>query len=267
MNFTFGIVTGGGCDDRIRVIISSIEAMSIPCYEILIVGPSEISGKNVKLIPFDETVRKAWITKKKNLITSSAQYENIVYLHDYVTFHEKWYAGFIEFGNDFDAVVCKIKNLDGSRYRDWCLWHRNHSVLDWIVYPNRTLISYEFTDIPSHLYFSGTFWVAKKAFMEAFPLNEDLTAGEAEDVEWSKRVQKFTQLKLNSKSEVSFLKNNLVVVREPGKFRLKLIKLFLGTKLINTDAIYLRIPPDLEAYLYSKLVQIYQLLIRIAKKG
>lgn len=267
MDFTFGIVTGGGCDDRIRIIISSIEAMSIPNYEILIVGPSEVSGKNVKLIPFDETVRKAWITKKKNLITSKAQYENVVYLHDYVIFQENWYAGFTEFGNDFDAVICKINNLDGSRYRDWCLWHRNHSVLDWIVYPNRTLIPYEINDITSHLYFSGTFWVAKKALMEAFPLNEDLTAGEAEDVEWSKRVQEYTQLKLNSRSEVSFLKNNLVVIREPGKIRLIFIKLFLGTKLTKTDAIYNQIPPNVEAYLYNKLVQVYQLLIRVARKS
>jgi len=102
--------------------------------------------------------------------------------------------------------------------------------------------------------------------MEAFPLNEDLTAGEAEDVEWSKRVQEFTQLKLNYFSEVSFLKNNLVVIREPGKFRLRLIKLFLSTKLVKADVIYKRIPPKIEIYLYNKLVQIYQLLIRIARK-
>lgn len=267
MDFTFGIVTGGGCDDRIRIIISSIEAMSIPNYEVLIVGSSEVSGKNVKQIPFDESVKKAWITKKKNLITSSAKYENIVYLHDYVTFEKNWYIGFTEFGNDFDAVICKIQNLDGSRYRDWCLWHRNHSFLDWIVFPNRTLIPYDFNDISSHLYFSGTFWVAKKKLMEAFPLNEELIAGEAEDVEWSKRVQKFTQLKINSRSEVSFLKNNLVVIREPGKIRLLLIKFFLGTKLRKIDKFYNRIPPNVEAYLFCKYEQIYKLLIKITRKS
>jgi hypothetical protein len=266
MDFTFGIVTGGGFDDRIQVIISSIEAMSIPNFEILIVGPSQISNKNVKLIPFDESVRKAWITKKKNLITSHARYENIVYLHDYVVFQENWYQGFTEFGNDFDAVMCKIKNFDGSRYRDWCLWHRNHSVLDWIVYPYRTLIPYDLIDVSSHLYFSGTFWVAKKALMEAFPLNEDLIAGEAEDVEWSKRVQNFTQFKFNSKSEVSFLKNNLVVIKEPGKFRLKIIRIFLRTRLSKIDTIYNRIPVDVEVSIFNWFVKIHTFLMRNSGK-
>jgi hypothetical protein len=256
VEFTFGIITGGGCDDRITKIISSIEALSIPKYEILIVGQCEVTGNHVKKISFDENVKKAWITKKKNLITENAQYENVVYLHDYIIFNENWYTGFMQFGNDFDAVVCKIRNLDESRYRDWCLWSRNHSIIDWIVFPNRTLIPYEFTQVRSHLYFSGAFWVAKKRFMETFPLNENLTAGEAEDVEWSKRVQAVTQLRLNTYSEVSFLKNNLIVIREPGRFRLFCIKIFLGTKLYELDKIYKRIPSKVEIALYSALVWI-----------
>jgi hypothetical protein len=30
MDFSFGIVTGGGCDGRIKSIIASIEALAIP---------------------------------------------------------------------------------------------------------------------------------------------------------------------------------------------------------------------------------------------
>lgn len=171
----------------------------------------------------------------------------------------------MQFGNDFDAVVCKIRNLDGSRYRDWCLWSRNHSILDWIVFPNRTLIPYEFTQVRSKLYFSGAFWVAKKGFMETFPLNEDLTAGEAEDVEWSKRVQTVTQLRLNAYSEVSFLKNNLVVMQEPGRFRLFCIKIFLGTRLYKLDKIYKRIPSALENVLYGLLSLISDKLLELKR--
>jgi hypothetical protein len=253
MDFTFGIVTGGGCDERIREIISSIEELEIPNYEVLVVGPTSVRGGNITTIPFDETVKKAWITRKKNLITNQAKYENIVYLHDYITFDRNWYQGFLDFGNDFEAVMCRMNNFDGTRYRDWCLWSRNHSIIDWVVYPNRTLISYDLTEVKSHLYFSGAFWVAKKSFMENCPLNEDLVAGQAEDVEWSKRAQEFSQFKLNNFSMVNLLKTNLVVAQEPGKFRMLLISKLLTNSLIDVDMLYKKIPSRLEDLLYRQL--------------
>ena len=263
VDFSFGIVTGGGCDDRIKVIIASIESLAIQNYEILIVGPTELSGKSISIIPFDEEIKFAWITRKKNLITSHARYENIVYLHDYIVFDHDWYHGFLAFGDQFDAAICRINNLDGTRYRDWCLWNRNHSIMDWIVYPNRTLIPYELLGVKSHLYFSGAFWVAKKNFMERFPLNEELVAGEAEDVEWSNRVQDATQLQFNEHSGVSFLKNNLVVFQAPGKLRLWIISMFLTTSLGKIDRLYKALPIPLEDFLYRQLGNASKLSLRI----
>lgn len=263
MDFSFGIVTGGGCDDRIGKIISSIVALSIPRYEIIIVGSTGISGDNIKIISFDESLKAAWITRKKNLITQAAKFENIVFLHDYVVFDHDWYQGFLKFGNNFEAVMCRIKNLDESRYRDWCLWNRNNSIMDWVIYPNRTLIPYDLSNIKELLYFSGTFWVAKKNFMEMYPLNEDLVAGQAEDVEWSKRVQKVTRFQLNSYSEVKLLKNNLVVFQEPGKFREAMIRLLITTRFSKIDFIYRKIPSYLENNLYSVLKLTSRILVRM----
>jgi hypothetical protein len=263
VDFSFGIVTGGGCDERISAIIASIEALKIPNYEVLIVGSTKLSGNNISVINFDEEIKKAWITRKKNLITSYAKYENVVYLHDYIVFDPDWYQGFLVFGNQFDAVICRIKNLDGTRYRDWCLWNRNYSIMDWIVYPNRTLIPYELLKVKSHLYFSGAFWVAKKSFMERFPLNEELVAGEAEDVEWSIRVQDATQLQFNENSGVRFLKNNLVVFQDPGRIRVWLISMFLTTSLGKIDRLYKALPIPLEDFLYRQLGNVSKLSHRI----
>lgn len=47
--------------------------------------------------------------------------------------------------------------------------------------------------------------------MVEFPLNEDLTWGEAEDVEWSKRVRLHYTFTMNTKSIVQFKKQKSVV--------------------------------------------------------
>jgi hypothetical protein len=46
IDFSFGIVTGGGYDERICAIIASREALKIPNYEVLLVGATDLSGKN-----------------------------------------------------------------------------------------------------------------------------------------------------------------------------------------------------------------------------
>ena len=89
MNFTFGIITSGNSEDNINLIIDTIESQNIPFYEIIIVGQAHLNRNLTRIIPFDENIKKAWITKKKNLITKHAKYENIVYLHDYIKFDDK----------------------------------------------------------------------------------------------------------------------------------------------------------------------------------
>ncbi len=102
MNFSFGIITNGYEDLRINQIIDSIEKQNITSYEIIIVGNSKVKRKNTQIIEFDESILPAWITKKKNIVTEIARFENIVYLHDYIELVDDWYAGFLKFGDNFD---------------------------------------------------------------------------------------------------------------------------------------------------------------------
>jgi hypothetical protein len=73
------------------------------------------------------------------------------------------------------------------------------------------------------MYFSGSYWVAKKEVMEEFPLNEDLLWGQSEDVEWSKRIREKYNFSINENSKVKLLKykypiffncNNLEKIKE-----------------------------------------------------
>lgn len=206
MKFTFGIVTDGSVDDRVNLIIDSIESQNIKNYEIIVVGPHENCRKNTKFLVVDENSGpRSWITKKKNLITKYASYENIVYLHDYYMFDDSWYLGQIAKGEDFKVRMDKVINFDGSRFRDWCIWPDNHNWMDNVV-GRECLIPYDITQLSKFMYISGGYWIAKKSVMEEFPLDEGLTWGQGEDVIWSKQVREKYPFQMNQHSTVKIMK-------------------------------------------------------------
>ena len=207
MDFTFGIVTGGYNDDMINEIISSIENEKIPNYEILIIGNSEIVRNNCRVIKFNENVKNGWITKKKNIITNEAKYENIVYFHDYIKLVEGWYMGQLMSGNNFKIRMDKIINNNGERFRDWCIWPHNNNKMDHFI-GRDCLIPYDITHLSKYMYISGSYWIAKKSVMLEFPLDENLTWGEGEDVLWSKQVREKYNFDMNINSSVLILKAN-----------------------------------------------------------
>jgi glycosyltransferase involved in cell wall biosynthesis len=242
MEFTFGIITCPSTSMFLDSILDSIERQNIPKYEIIIVGDCKLAHRpNVNLISFDETIHPGWITRKKNIITENAKYENIVFLHDYILLDDDWYKGFLRFGNDFDVVSNIIHDIDGNRFRDWNMntyfiqgyylnnGHRSVPMFgvwdDWIVKPdsitpmnpilyqsislhNGTLLDYTINTehIQRYMYISGTYWVAKKKVMMEIPLNENLLHCQGEDVEWSQRLRDKYKYSFNSWSKVHLLK-------------------------------------------------------------
>lgn len=212
MNFTFGIVTDGNSGDRIDRIIDSIEITMTDYYEVIIVGGNSNNRKNTRVIEFIDDSGPAKISEKKNIITSEAKYENIVYLHDYIEFTKEWYTEFELFGDDFDVCMNSILNPDMSRYRDWCLWMDDAKEY---VENNNYLIPYDLKNLSKMMYISGAYWVAKKKFMTENMLNEKLRWGQGEDVEWSIRVRKITEFKINERSIVKLMKHKDRIFNEP----------------------------------------------------
>jgi hypothetical protein len=224
MNFTFGIVTGGNEDIWINQIIDSIEAQSILIYEIIIVGNSNVKRNRTIVIPFNESVKPMWITKKKNIITQFASYNNIVYLHDYIILGKDWYKGFLQYGENFKACMTRIIQPSGDRFRDWTLWAENSVLLG--MKEKHCLLPYTMTNLSKHMYFSGAYWIAKKDLMLEFPLNEQLSWGQGEDVEWSKQVRSKYNFSINPYSYVQLLKYKdtvFTMINEEEYNRLKLL--------------------------------------------
>lgn len=206
MNITFGIITCGGNDESIKQIVDSIYHQNIPEFEIIIVGNTNITGSNIRVIPFDENVKNGWITRKKNIINTEAKYEIIVHLHDYVKLERNWYEGFLKYGNDFDICVTQIENLNGKRFRDYTFFV--HGLPD--LFQHRALLPYDFNPGPEFnklMYISGAYFVIKKEIAIKYPLNEDLCWGQGEDVELSQRLtDNDILLKCNPYSKVIFTK-------------------------------------------------------------
>ncbi|MBC8442882.1 MAG: hypothetical protein H8D80_01695 [Proteobacteria bacterium] len=67
-------------------------------------------------------------------------------------------------------------------------------------------MDYEDKDASKHSYISGSYWVAKKKFMEENPLNEDLMYGDSEDLEWSLRVRDKAKYVMNPHSTVRHIR-------------------------------------------------------------
>jgi len=229
MNISFGIITNGRSDDSVNAVIDSIEAQQIPNYEVIIVGNSQVNRKNTRILKFNDNfvyawlfkpkkfdrqslrnyfTTSGWITRKKNIITAAAKFDNIVYCHDYVGFDNDWYKGFLAFGDDFAVCMTQIVNPDDSRFRDWILCPWNNHALDKVLGKNlECLLPYDVQHLSKYMYISGTYWVAKKSVMLEFPLDESLCWGQGEDVRWSKQVRQKYKFSMNCNSTVRLLKH------------------------------------------------------------
>ena len=225
MKFTFGIITSNenqtheyNGKNYIPEIIDSIRANNIPYdyYEIIIIGGDNRykDFHDVHHIEFDDVTKPGWITKKKNIITKHAKFDNIVYSHDYVKYDKNWYSGFLKFGNDWDICMCINQAKEGYRFRDWWTWDDPKINFPGGGYPatikNRghrvMLPPYEYNK-PQYMAISGYWWVAKQNLMLKEPLDENLVWGDGEDVEWSFQVRDKYSYKMNTHSVVNMCKS------------------------------------------------------------
>jgi len=205
MKITFGITTDYSNPTQLEAVTDSIHDLNIPNYEILIIGSKyDIFANNTLHIKFDETVKPGWTTRKKNILCQTAQYENIVLMHDYYRFDHDWYVNMRKFSEDVPWDICSCQQLmiNGKRhFTDWVTW-------DDPIFPRYSALPYdEWTRAP-YMYISGGFFMVKKQVALDNPFNEDLVHGQAEDVEWSLRVRDKYRIVCNGAAITRHLKEH-----------------------------------------------------------
>jgi hypothetical protein len=216
MKVTFGIITFPHPDNlrRINEIINSIEQNNIPDdnYEIIVVGGDNPNRKNTTHVKFNEGVKKNWITRKKNVITLLAKFDNIVYSHDYIKYDPKWYEGFVKFGDNFDVISNPLIGTDNLRFRDWIIApvrckKLNEYLTSKLEESGReALIPYDIQHLSHFMIIGGYYWVAKKHIMLEFPLEEKLIWGDGEDFRWCHALQKKYKVAFNEHSKCYLMK-------------------------------------------------------------
>lgn len=202
MQITFGIITNGNNNLFIKKIHQSIVSQNIDDkFEIIIVGGSDPQLEYTTHIPFDESIKEGWISKKKNIIANVANYDNIVLMHDYIYLDDLWYHHFKNFSDDWDVCMNSVINHDGQRHRDWITWP------EWCPEKDMIFLDYEDHSKTEEMYVSGSYFCVKKDFLLSYPINEELCWGKGEDVEWSSRIRHVWNYKCNPDCKVLLLKD------------------------------------------------------------
>ena len=195
-DISFCIVTSGNDDILVQRCIDNIAALNIPQYEIVYCGGQTTTiqqTENIKHIPFDETINRRWITRKKNMCVQAAYYEICVVMHDYILFDKNWYIEFQQFGTRWDICVHQTLSLDGNRTSGWRI-HKYPGL------PLNCMIPYDIEGLEQFMPIQGNYCCIKKTRYLEDPQNEEYIGYVPSDMEWSRRIVPTSSIRCNPNS-------------------------------------------------------------------
>lgn len=211
-SISFCIVTSGRDDRQLQTCIDSIVALNIPKYEIVFVGGDTTTIQEtdiVRWIPFNESIRAHIIVAgkpgipinmKKNLAVRNAKNDICVVIHDYLTFDPDWWVEFEKFGTDWDLCVHQNILKNGARGDGWRI--DRHPLL-----PRGCMVPYDMIDFAQYMAIAGNYYCIKREKFLAEPLNEDLLWGQADEMEWSRRIVPKSHIQCNPRCIYRYMKD------------------------------------------------------------
>lgn len=221
---TFGIITDGNNPDYLKAVIESIhrkwaEDTNFRSGDrIVVVGGKSNVDASALWIPFDESIKPGWITKKKNIIAEHAKTDVLCLMHDYVALSKGWRTGFEQFElENHNWLTCtnEILNEDGKRYRDWAVIFNDawmNPPIDDKKPPENVagcLLQYTNNTMGRWQYYSGAYYVVQRHITTILPLDEDRVQGGGEDVQWCRKLYRYygqSAFTFNKYSRTHFLK-------------------------------------------------------------
>lgn len=192
-NISFCIVTSGSDDALVQRCIDNIRSLNIPTYEIIYCGGmgTPIPNTNiVRHLPFDETVYRRWITRKKNVLVQSAKYEICVVMHDYIVFDNNWYTAFEKFGTRWDICVHQTLMQTGDRSSGW-------KTYQFPGLPLNCPVPFDVEGLEQFMPIQGNYACIKKSRYLEDPQNEEYVGYVPSDMEWTKRIVPTSHIRCN----------------------------------------------------------------------
>jgi len=183
---------------------------------------------HMKRLDFDESQKKGWITRKKNLLVQAATHENVLLIHDYYLLSPTFLKVFENVEPDFDILQPRILTQEDKRHSDWII---DQKYLDAIMTQEIAQqhvniapddngprwvcgVPYDETGLNHLLYISGGLALGKKEIFLEVPMPETHCWGDAEDLEWSHELHR---------AEVRFKMNPDLLVKcgKPHKWNVR----------------------------------------------
>ncbi|MEE9392056.1 MAG: glycosyltransferase family A protein [Planctomycetota bacterium] len=175
---SFCVITNGERPEKLRRLISSIEAQRIPSYEIIVAGrpPSDPRIRQVKAEAAADCGR---LGPLRNVCIQAATGDWVVVLDDDFLLVKDWYENLQALRPTKDLLSSEVRLPDGSRFWDHTTIDgpRGHAILDAEEQDEFRYVT------------GGGGWLISRRALAASEWSEELAFNEAEDVDFSRRLQ------------------------------------------------------------------------------
>ena len=181
---SFCIATAKNHTSLIQRCINNIKSLNIPIYEIIYCGGEDTlieQTDNIKHIPFDESIKPRWITRKKNLAIQAAKYDVCILMHDYILLDLNWYKAFEEFGTHWDICHHQSLAMSGERMDGW----RIH---EYPGLPLNCMVPYDVVGLEQFMALQGNYNCIKRWRYLKDPYDEEYSGWVADEMHWAKRI-------------------------------------------------------------------------------
>lgn len=239
--WSFGIVSNGMKNEKVLKLINQIYKFNIPYFEILICGPPPVNielPKEVKILDDKELYFdiRIPISKKKNKIINNSIYNNLVILHDRITFSNEWYNEIVKYGNYFNQLCFPIYDEEtrSLRINDWQTFSFENT--NYKASKARVL---KYNNWDEHIYVDGGILIIKKHIIKNLNYNSLLNWNEMEDVDLSKRLFLDGSI-INFCSNTFFLTETHRHKVKKISFMLKVFYRLFGNILVYKENLFLK---------------------------
>ena len=174
---SFCIITDGRRHDQLLAEIVSIRALELPAYEIIVSGALSTPIDGITFVDSTDDALSGRLGAMRNRACAVARFDRLVVADDDLRFHRD-FAIIADRRLSYDVLCVRILNVDGTRYWDWATTGGPQG---------HRLLAYDEQD--PHVYVCGCLAVMHHRVHDAQQWAEDRGFYQAEDVEWSERVQ------------------------------------------------------------------------------
>jgi len=177
--YSFCIITDGKDPGLTLREIASIHALGMPSYEVVLGGRwrGPTDGMKCSFADLSQLADTGRIGEMRNVLGQQATQGHIIFADDDLVFNGDFYEGLLRYGEDYDALSCRILNPDGTRYWDW----KKH------VNGKDYLLPYHLSSPWVSL--TGTFSILKADLFDSIKWNPLLGFYAGEDVDFSERLR------------------------------------------------------------------------------